>query len=51
MVSLRHLVRAFSHLVGWVDYQVAGKTEPSMCPARLSFYSSSAPAAPRKDAA
>jgi hypothetical protein len=51
MLSPRHVVRAVTHLVDWVDYHAAGTTEPSTCPARLSFYSSSAPAAPRKQAA
>ena len=51
MLSLRDIVRSFTHLVDWVDYQVATSSEPSMRPARLSFYSSSAPAAPGKEVA
>jgi hypothetical protein len=51
MPSLRHVVGVFAHLVDWADYRIAGNTQPSTCPARLSFYTSSAPAAPKKEAA
>jgi hypothetical protein len=40
-LNLREVVRALRHLVDWVDYHSRGDTQPSRCPARLTFYASS----------
>jgi hypothetical protein len=40
-LNLREVVRALRHLVEWVDYHSGGDTQPSRCPARLTFYASS----------
>lgn len=38
---LRGTARRCTHLVKWVDYHSGGGAQPSGCPARLTFYSSS----------
>jgi hypothetical protein len=43
-MSPRSVVGAFAHLARWVDYHSAGHVKPSPCSARLTFYSSDAPA-------
>lgn len=37
------LIRGVAHLIHWVDHLSGGHVDASPCPARVSFYSSSAP--------
>ena len=39
-LNLREVLRALRHLVDWVDYHSGGDTQPSKCPARLTFCAS-----------
>jgi|1185.fasta_scaffold1857282_2 hypothetical protein len=49
-VRAREVARALAHFARWVDYHSGGQVEHPRRPARLSFYSSSAPAMVRGEA-